>query len=338
MRILHAPTNIAGQPYVVSRALRRLGHTSDVAVTERHAFGYPEDIVFDHDRLPTPWRQIRKATALASLIRNYDVFHFYAGNSLLAGFRDVDLIRRAGRRVIMHFRGSEIRMCGRERAGRKFSACSDCATQCTPDAGKVALRERAWEIADRVLVATPDLLEWVPGAQMITQAIDLDDWPEIPPPPPEKEHYVVLHAPSNPVIKGTRYLEQAVANLQAKGYPVELRLMQRRPHAEVRRAVQEADIVVDQLLMGWYANFAIEAMVSGRPVIAYVRDDLKTLTGFDPPILDANPETIEERLGTLVADARLRAELGAAGRAYVERIHGAGRIAEQLVACYESCR
>jgi len=51
VRILHAPTNIAGQPYVLSRALRNLGHQSDVLVEKHHPFGYPEDRVMDFERL-----------------------------------------------------------------------------------------------------------------------------------------------------------------------------------------------------------------------------------------------------------------------------------------------
>jgi glycosyltransferase involved in cell wall biosynthesis len=195
-----------------------------------------------------------------------------------------------------------------------------------------------FERSDRVLVATPDLLEWVPGAELVTQAIDLESVDAPPPPRERPEPYVVLHAPSDRLIKGTRYVEAAVARLQAAGYPVQLRLMHGKPHSEVRRALAEADIVVDQLLMGWYANFSIEAMASGRPVIAYIRDSLKQVAGYEPPILSANPETIDAALIQLIEDATLRKELALAGPPYVRRIHDAARIARQLVEVYQDRR
>ena len=268
MRILHAPTNIAGQPHVLSRALRRLGHASDVLATERHPFGYPQDILFNYDRLSTPWRQVRKGIALADLLRRYDVFHFYYGESLLAAHRDVPFLRRAGKRIVFHFRGCDIRMRAPSLA-RPVSACLDCPAPCREDERKAELRDAAWALADHVLVATPDLLESVPGAELVGQAIDLAEWPEVPPRAEPRKRLVILHAPSDPVIKGTAYVERAVAALQADGYPVELRLLQRRPHAEIRTAFAEADIVIDQLLLGWYGNFAIEAMACGRPVVGY---------------------------------------------------------------------
>jgi len=336
MRILHAPTNIAGQPYVLSRALRRLGHVSDVLVSRRHPFGYSQDIVFDFDRLWTPWRQVRKAFALLHLRKSYDLFHFYYGESLLARHRDLPMLKRAGKRIVFHFRGCDIRMRGLELARRATCACKDCPAPCSSDPEKESLRDLARRLADRTLVATPDLLEWVPEADLVTQAIELGALPELPPPAVKKDRYVILHAPSDPLIKGTCYLRTAIAHLRSRGYPVDLRLVSGRPHSEVRQAIAEADIVVDQLLVGWYGNFAIEAMASSRPVVAYIRDDLARRAGFSPPILSATPDSIERVLEELVANDRVRAGLARAGRPFVSRIHDAGRIASQLLDCYRS--
>jgi glycosyl transferase family 1 len=333
MRILHAPVNIAGQPWVLSRALRRLGHTSDVLVDRHHEFGYPDDIVFNYDDLGSPWRQLRKGAGLLRLIQDYDVFHFYFGDSLFAKHRDLPILRRMRRQVVFHFRGCEIRLRHGELAKHGYCACSDCPAPCATDSEKEALAAVARRMADRILVSTPDLLEWVPEAELVTQACDLSAMPS-PTSPEEHERIIVLHAPTAPLIKGTSYVQTAIRNLRAAGYAVELQLIQGKPHSEVCRAIDEADIVVDQLLVGWYGNFAIEAMARGRPVIAYVRDDLRTLSGFSPPIVSATPATIEESLARLIDDVTLRRSLAAEGRPYVERTHDAERIARQLLALY----
>ena len=42
---------------------------------------------------------------------------------------------------------------------------------------------------------------------------------------------------------------------------------------EVIKLIQRADLVIDQLVIGWYAMFAIEAMSLGKPVICNLRSD-----------------------------------------------------------------
>jgi glycosyltransferase involved in cell wall biosynthesis len=338
MRILHAPTSIAGQPQVLSRALRRLGHVSDVLEFQPHPFGYKADLTFDFDRLSTPWRQIKKGLGILRLIKNYDVFHFYYGSSLLARHRDLSLIRRAGKRIVFHFNGCDIRMRHRELARRVFCACKDCPAPCNPDPIKEDLLDLARRMAHKLLVSTPDLLEWVPEASLAKQSIDLDAWAELPLRNRPGEPFVILHAPSDPVIKGTAYLQEAVSGLKAEGYPVELRVVVGRPHHEIRQAIAEADVVVDQLLVGWYGGFAVEVMASSRPVVAYIRDDLVRTAGFTPPILTANPETIGATLRQLFNDANLRRDLGAAGRPFVQQIHDSRVIAAQLLQWYKSDR
>ena len=63
VRMLRAPVNIAGQPYVISRALCDPGHLSDGLFIRHSEFGCPGDIVFDFHHLGSPSRQFRKGTA-----------------------------------------------------------------------------------------------------------------------------------------------------------------------------------------------------------------------------------------------------------------------------------
>lgn len=38
--------------------------------------------------------------------------------------------------------------------------------------------------------------------------------------------------------------------------------------------MSNVDVVADQLIIGWYAMFSMEAMSMGKPVICYLRKDL----------------------------------------------------------------
>jgi glycosyltransferase involved in cell wall biosynthesis len=139
----------------------------------------------------------------------------------------------------------------------------------------------------------------------------------------------LLHAPNHREIKGTRHVVKAVEELRQEGLDIELVMVERVPNEEVRRLILEADVVVDQLVIGWYAMFAIEAMASGKPVICHLRSDLESLyvatdllQGFDEiPIIRADAFSLKGVMRKLYDDRSLLSIAANRGRAYVERHH-----------------
>ncbi len=96
--------------------------------------------------------------------------------------------------------------------------------------------------------------------------------------------------------------------------------------------------MVDQLNAGWYGLFAIEAMALGKPVVTFLHEEAVRRTedafGVRVPIVSATKETLRERLRELVASADERRRIGAASRAYVERVHDLERATDRLLALY----
>ena len=136
----------------------------------------------------------------------------------------------------------------------------------------------------------------------------------------------VLHAPNHRQIKGTADLLDAVDTLRGEGLDVTLVLLERRPNREVRDALHEADIVAEQFLVG-YGLLAVEGMASGAAVISnvgWLPDEIRQHPAIsESPIVDANPETLTDRLRELVLDPPRRRRLGTEGRTYVLRWHTA---------------
>jgi hypothetical protein len=156
----------------------------------------------------------------------------------------------------------------------------------------------------------------------------------------------VLHAPNHREIKGTRHIIRAVEELRLEGFDIDLILAERVPNEEVRRLIYEADVVVDQLVIGWYAMFAIEAMSSNTPVICHLRNDLVSLyvatsllESFDEiPIIKADSFSIKEVLKQVYLDRAILQKAAEKGRGYVERHHSVeaislifGKILYQLI-------
>jgi glycosyltransferase involved in cell wall biosynthesis len=138
----------------------------------------------------------------------------------------------------------------------------------------------------------------------------------------------ILHAPNHRNIKGTKFVIEAVEALKQEGEKVDLIMLERVSNQEVLEEIQKADLVVNQLIIGWYAMFAIEAMASSKPVICYLREDLLNLyrcagliANDEPPLINSNPLSLKDDLRRLINDRESVRRIGIKGRQYVERVH-----------------
>ena len=137
----------------------------------------------------------------------------------------------------------------------------------------------------------------------------------------------ILHTPNHRGFKGTEFLVDSVERLKAEGLDIDLVLLEGVSNDEVRRQMQEADILAEQFVGLGYAFSAIEGMACGLPVMSNLDHDAYTLVyrryGFldECPILSTRPETLVDNLRALVSDPKLRSTLGQAGRAFAEKYH-----------------
>jgi glycosyltransferase involved in cell wall biosynthesis len=157
--------------------------------------------------------------------------------------------------------------------------------------------------------------------------IDETKWiPNYGPPRAVGEPMRVLHAPNHRLIKGTKFLIQAIDQLKKEGLNIELVLLENLQNEEVRRQIALCHVVAEQFIMGWHGLNAIEGMVSGKPVLCFLREDLRklyTLFSFagDCPIVNTPVEMVEDNLRKLYYHPELCEELGRLGRTYVENYH-----------------
>jgi len=305
LRVTHCPVNTAGIPWTNVQALRRKGVDSRLVVFERYALHPEADWSLDRPdgflgRQAAQWR------AFARLLPRTDVFHFYFGLTLVPKSVQFPLLRAARRKSLYHFLGSDIR-------GRP------------PEELAYARR------ADAHVVGSYDAIRWLPHADVIPPGLDLRDY--APAPPSDSPRPRVLHAPSSRRRKGTDHVIAACERLD-----VELEIVEGLRHDEARERYRAADIVVDQLNAGWYGIFAIEAMALGKPVLAFLHDEAVCRTeeafGVRVPLVRTTKDTLADDLGALVSSPDERRRVGAASRAYVERVHDDDRIADRLLELY----
>jgi glycosyltransferase involved in cell wall biosynthesis len=329
LRVLHAAAEIAGQPGLLARGLRALGVDARSLSAHPSWLGYPSDRALDGRG---PRGLFRRIQALIELGPGLDILHLHFGTSLLPHLIDVPILARLGTRIVFHFHGCEVRPRARMLAEHPISACSECPVYCVP-----ARQDRLLALARHhgalLLVSTPDLLEAVPEAVHLPVAIDLEAWEVRRRAARPAPGFVVLHAPSDPAIKGTRHVEAAVNALAAHHPEVRLELIVREPAARAHARYGTATVAVDQVHLGWYGLFAVEAMALGLPVLCYIRPSLDRPA---LPVLRTDRERLAADLATLYREPERRRALGAAGRAYVEAEHALPVLSERLLALYRT--
>jgi hypothetical protein len=341
--ILRAPVPIISIHFA-ARADRLRGYRSETLVYRTYRISAQG--LYDYDlssatRIPGFGRLVPYATLLWALLR-YDVFVFFFDGGLLgetpAWRLELPLLKLAGKRVIAYPYGGDARLASRARSTGGWHAYSEISPG-EEDRDEEDVAERLAEFgrwADAIL-GCADLVEDLPRLDGLFQfPIDVEDWRPVP--PPEGESILVLHAPNHPHYKGTRFVRTAVDVLREEGHPVELVLVQGVPGDEARRLYERAHVVVDQLLIGAYAQFAIECMALGRPVVCYLNPRFAAHhpEWTEAPIVSATPDTVIEELRRLVRDRELREELGRRGPDYVRRHHSLEAVGEQLDAVYRS--
>jgi glycosyltransferase involved in cell wall biosynthesis len=186
-------------------------------------------------------------------------------------------------------------------------------------------------MADAQIVGSHDALRWVPDAEVVPPGIDLAGLDPVP--PREDGPVRVVHAALSRTRKGTEHVVRACERLG-----VELDVVEGVHHRDARARYARADVIVDQLNSGWYGLFAVEAMALGKPVLGYLHEEAvaraQNAFGIDVPIVRTTKETLADDLRPLVESGGERRRRGEAGRAYVERVHEAGRMADRLLQIY----
>lgn len=134
----------------------------------------------------------------------------------------------------------------------------------------------------------------------------------------------ILHSPSNPVAKGTKFIQEAVDNLLEKGYEIELIQASGLPNAVVRELIASCDFVVDQVYSDSpMAVFAAEAASFSKAAVVagyYAKDLCDLLLPEDvPPSLYVMPDELEAAIEKMISDRKFRDNLAKDAKDFVVR-------------------
>jgi len=352
LRVLHLPADIGGNTWNLAQAERARGLDSKVLIRSAAWSSTKADIRLDAGRL-NPRSAIELASTFLRIRKSFDIFHFNFGSSLFHSltlpFSQPELgLYPRNARVFATYNGCDARQKfpTMERGGENACAEPDCYEgMCNSgvlDNRRKAGIDRMAARAEHIWASNPDLLRFFPPglASFIPYAADdlgLEvQWPNRSGP------LRVVHAPTQRGAKGTAYVLATFEQLKHK-YPnkFEFELIEGLPREAALRRYQCADVLVDQLLIGWYGLTAVEAMLLGKTVCVYIRED--DLIYIPDPmrvdlrqaVINVTRETLADSLCQLADDRSLLMNRAQAGRAYARQWHSPDYVAGLTVPRYE---
>lgn len=372
IRVLHCPNLVGGNPHSLARAEREIGLASWAVTLEEHQRGYTSDEFLWPAGTPRWQQYARRLRLLTRALTDFDVIHFNFGQSILppgidgdsatsgkypqsavAAYRwltrqveltDLPLLKRAGKGIVVTYQGGDARQLDYCAEHFEISYAKEVEPGTYPsDEGIRRQVARFAKYADRVFAVNPDLL-WVlrPDARFVPYAnVNPREWPFVGVNDSVSRPPVVLHAPTHRGAKGTSYIVAAAERLKAEGVPMEFVLVEGLGHAEAKALYARADLLIDQVLAGWYGGLAVELMAMGKPVVAYIREGdlcrIPSTMRSDLPIINATPSTIYEVLKSWLTERRHElSSRGEAGRRFAETWHDPQRVARFMRGEYET--
>ena len=337
-RIMLGLVEIAGYYSFMHEAFRELGVDTLPIDLGRHPFRYRHEGRDDptvvrlvrrvRDRRPEPgasrvafflWRLAwgpARILLFVWAVQRFDAFVFSTGQSFFRG-RDLPLLRLLGKRLIFVFHGSEARPAYID--GQKMTPARALSI---PECIAVARRQKAMirriERHAHVIVAQPAFSHFFERPVVNWFAIGVpwkDPLPSSAGPTTAATAIRILHSPSDPPVKGSAQIREAVERLRVEGLDLELIELNRVPNEEVLRQLGTCDFAVDQLYSDApMVGFATEAAVASKATIVGGYAWSANRAAFDavpfPPVEECEPEEVVEAIRRLATDDIRRRALG----------------------------
>ena len=373
MKILHCPTTVGGNPQGLAKAERSLGHDSESITLSQTVYKYSADHVTFQENDNFITREYKRWKIIFHSLNNYDVIHYNFGSSLAprkvrgnaSGFLkilksiyniiyggvfsnlDLKIAKKKGVITAVTYQGSDARQGEYCKQHYPIHFCHEDDNIYTPQSDKIKQEQikQFDKYADLIYAVNPDLLNVLPKrTKFIAYAsVDPRDWQPKPlPETPNKTPHIV-HAPSNQTVKGTKYILSAFDRLKKENIPFRYTLVEGLSNKDAKKIYETADLLIDQLLAGYYGGLSVELMALAKPVICYIRDEdmhhMPPDMVKDMPIINATPDTIYDVLKRyLTTDKDKLRDIGLKSRQYTKNFHDPIKIAKELTDDYQTVR
>lgn len=357
MKVLHLPTSVGGQSWALAQGEKKIGLDSRVLIASDNWFKYPYDICLELEKRSIVGRNLKIIKTFLEYRNKFDIFHFNFGLTLLdflylpgCELHHPDLpFYPKRKKIIFTYNGCDARQKYKAMRRNSISPCheEDCyggvCNSGEMDKKKEVNIAVAAKYAHHIFSVNPDLLYYLPPNISSFLPYAIAGWYEIQKIPYSiGKNITIIHSPTNRGFKGSSYIIRGIENLKKRYKNIELILIENVPNKEAIELYKKADLVIDQVLAGWYGGFAVEVMKMGKPVAVYIRDeDLKFVPeamakDLKEAIINITPSNIESVLEEYMQNTGLLVQKAEAGLEYVHKWHDPTYVAGLTKEKYEA--
>ena len=282
------------QNYYLAKALRFVGVEAESVAFEEDPYCRPVD------RLITINNRYRRLRMKYALMKEYDVFIFVYGQSFFPWNLDVLILKLLRKKVFFHYLGYDIQLVKKSRklyTWTNVDFYKNKRNHFSDDLRKILKLYLHRVVSNSTFVCNPSLLDFSPFSQVLPLAIDINEYvgkSRII--KNKKNEFNIYHAPTSLGNKGTVYIENALEQLKLKGYKFNYVRLENVSTDNFKKVMQDCDLFIDQLLIGWYGMASVQSMALGVPTVCFYREhfDFSCYGGASEiPIINANPDTIQ---------------------------------------------
>jgi hypothetical protein len=327
-------------PYDTTRLLRRFGMKADYLAIERGGPVWNEaDYVYRRNPVP-PLDVLGEFYFFWKIVSRYEVIHSHFGIMLTLSGWEYPLLKKMGRKIVIHHRGCEVR--DRQKNMTKnpeVNICEQCDYNGSVCTNPIMLKRvrLARQYGDVFLVTTPDMKDFVPDAvhfPFFLPQIKFSDYAAVAKERNNGDEFKIVHVTGHPGIEGTEEIKKAIQNLMTKGYPINFVFLHLVHHDQVLREIATADLTIGKMKMGYYANAQIESLTLGVPAITYVRPEFMTSELADSGLIFSTLKDLEQTLEYYLTHPDELERKRQIARSSVMLLHGDDRLGGQMVKLY----
>jgi glycosyltransferase involved in cell wall biosynthesis len=301
------------------------------------------DFLFESHRIPYlhAWREF---LFFWRIIARYEVVHSHFAMRLTRSGWEYPLLKKMGRKIVVHFRGCEVR--NRERnmlLHPQVNICQQCdynAIICR-DPVRINAVRMAQEYGDLFLVTTPDMKDFVPDAihfPFFLPQLNYEEYADLAKERLGREEIKIVHVTGHPGIEGTSVIAQAIEHLKTKGYRINFVFLHLIHHDQVLREIASADLTIGKMKMGYYANAQIESMYLGVPAITYVRPEFITSELENSGFIFCTLANLEETLEYYLSHPEELERKRQIARSSIMNLHNDERLGRRMIELYEKAK
>jgi glycosyltransferase involved in cell wall biosynthesis len=338
LKVFHGFSNYGTQAGLFALELRNAGIDA-ISVTKYDRFKRQTDIELLHGGnfisklFKHAWNGIR----LPYWFFKYNTFHFYFGSTLVSGQWDLPLYRLFKKKLVFEYLGGDV--TDYTTVVKRYNLPSThrfARTNKEVDEDKKNRIREHHKYGDIQLVCAPCYAEYVPGSKVLPLGVDLSKFSYV-----DKDFsgkLIIMHAPTDMEFKGSVYILDALNQLVAQGYPIEINLVKNVTHNELIAEYSRSHIFIDQISIGWYGTAAVEAMATGCPTACFIDELYLQYIDFasEIPITNISKEHVYQSIKTLIDDREKLKSISLKSREFVENIHDIKTVTHQLIHIYHA--